>query len=421
MPQPMHNLLGVLSRIPLFTDLPSAELRWLAVQMRQMEAPTGTVLFREGDAGNHFYIIIDGQVDVIKALNASDERVMSTRTSGDFVGEMSLINPDGLRTATVRCRNTAHLLELTRAGFDALLERSPMLAYAMARHMSARLTESQNAALREMEEINRQLRQANAELIAAQAQIVEKERLDRELQLAYEIQMSLLPKETPSYAGWSLGACLQPARTVGGDMFDFIPISPRQVGVLIGDVSDKGVPAAIFMAQAHALLYAEAHRGTSPAEVLGAANRHLRMMNSKGMFVTVVYGVLDVVSRQFTFSVAGHEMPLLCDGNALVQPLQQARAMPLGLWDDPQFHETTLVIPRGGVLLLSTDGVTDAQNAAEERYGIYRLRAELLKHAHMDAQPLCDELVRSISAYSAGAPQADDIAVVAVSAQQGVT
>src|SRR3712207_3101439 len=143
---------------------------------------------------------------------------------------------------------------------------------------------------------------------AAQQQIIEKQRLEHELQLAYEIQTSILPRVLPQLQGYDFGATMVPARVVGGDFFEFVELGDDRVGIAVGDVTDKGMPAAIFMAQTHALLRAEAVRSAAPHEVLRCVNRHVVEMNAAGLFVTMLYGVLDRASASFSYARAGHEL-----------------------------------------------------------------------------------------------------------------
>src|SRR5262249_50028791 len=156
----------------------------LATRLRPSNIPPDTILFREGDYGDRFYIVLEGQIDIIKSMGGSDESLLRVLGAGDFVGEMSLLHPDGLRAASVRARTLVRLLEMTRGDFNALLKRQPVLAYEMMRIISRRLGESENSAIRALQEKNRLLREAYHELQAVQAQIIEKEKLDYELRLA---------------------------------------------------------------------------------------------------------------------------------------------------------------------------------------------------------------------------------------------
>ena len=151
---------ALLKHVPLFVSLPPSELADIAVSLQETRYSAGAVLFREGDHGDRFYIVLDGRIAIIKALGSDDERLLGLRGAGEFVGEMSLLSLDGLRTASVRVEADARVLELTRADFDALLHRYPLLAHEMLRVLSIRLRESHDTAIRDLHEKNARLAQA---------------------------------------------------------------------------------------------------------------------------------------------------------------------------------------------------------------------------------------------------------------------
>ncbi len=192
----------LLSKVPLLSDLPVAEQRRLTSTLRVVELGAGAVLFCEGEPGDSLYIVIEGRVDVILALGSTDEKVIASLGPGEFMGEMSLLLPGGQRTASVRSNGPTRLWLLARADFDALLHCQPSLAYTMIRTLSQRLDVTNNPTFRDLKEKNLQLQQAYDELKSAQAQIIEKERLERELQVAAEIQVSILPQELPQVHGF---------------------------------------------------------------------------------------------------------------------------------------------------------------------------------------------------------------------------
>jgi serine phosphatase RsbU (regulator of sigma subunit) len=327
---------------------------------------------------------------------------------------MSLLRPDGLRTASVRAVSPAELWRMSRQEFDAMLVRQPRLAYQMVRVLGERLNTAHNQALAEMIEKNRQLRQAYDELRAAQEQIIEKERLERELELARQIQMGILPDILPAVEGFDFGARISPARSVGGDFFDFVPLDDGSLAVMVGDVTDKGVPAAIFMAQVHALLRAEARREQSPGTVLLNVNRHLLEMNAHGLFATVLYGVLEREDGQFSYARAGHDLPLLrlVDGQVSLVDMQVGQ--PVGIIDEVLLDEGSLHIPSGGLLVLYTDGVTDECSPQGERYGIARFQELVRSLPGGTAQSACDRIMETVLAFLQGAPQDDDVTAVAI-------
>jgi phosphoserine phosphatase RsbU/P len=308
------------------------------------------------------------------------------------------------------------LLALTRADFNALLGRQPAVAQELLRTLSTRLRESQEAAIRELREQNRLLAQAYADLQAAQAQLVEQETLVRELQLARDIQQRMLPCELPCLAGLDIGARMVPAQSVGGAFFDVFPLGDDALGIAIGDVVGKGIPAALLMGLTCSLLRAEARHATPPEEALRHLNEQLLERSSEGVFVTALYGVLYRVTREFVYVRAGHELPLVYDAASTELPQPLGGGHPLGLFDTPALDVQRTVVPHGGTLLLYTDGVTEAMNEQHEFFGSKRLRLTVENAAPGSAQALCDHLVHEVIAYQGATGLSDDITVVAVRA-----
>jgi serine phosphatase RsbU (regulator of sigma subunit) len=288
------------------------------------------------------------------------------------------------------------------------------LAYEMVRVMSDRLTAAQNAIITDLRAKNAQLQAAYEALQAAQAQVIEKEKLDRELELAHQIQMSILPQTWPAAPGYDFGAQMVPARAVGGDLYDGVALGPAAMGLIIGDVADKGMPAAIFMAQTLALLRSEASRGAAPAEVLQRVNRLLLGMNRLDVFVTALYAHLDLGTGRVAYARAGHELPLLLAADGEITRPPHGRGQPLALFDDLALDEGSLVLPPGGTLLFFSDGVSDARAPDGEAFGAARLADTLRAEASAasSAQALCDRLLARVMAFQGAAPQHDDISLL---------
>ena len=404
----------LLARAPLFSGLPEDEIQKLTETLFVQEVPPGTILFQEGDIGDRFYIIIQGQIEVIKALGTPEERFIGLRGPGEFVGELSLINRAGLRTASVRSLGPAHLWEMSHDEFDALLHRQPSMAFELINVLSQRLTAAHDSTIEDLQHKNKELTRAYEELKAAQAQIIEKERLERELQVAFEIQTSILPQTLPVLTGYDFGAMMVPARAVGGDFYDIISLSSNKVGIIIGDVADKGVPSAIFMAQTHALLYAMANRSASPSKVLQRVNQLLLKIGESRLFVTVLYGVLDKRTNTFAYARAGHELPIIvtADGQVDLAPYEQGQLM--GILEDPILDEQTITVPPGGMVFLYTDGVTDARHANGDSFGMERLMGELEHLGNGSAQEQCDELWQTLCTFQDRTAQEDDVTMVTV-------
>ena len=404
----------LLVQIPLFKALPDSELEHLAASLNVHEFPPGTVIFREGEGGDRFYIIIYGEVEAVKALGTPDERVLGVRGPGSFLGELSLINRTGLRTASVRSIGTVQVWEMTMADFDALLIRQSTLAYEVMRVLGERLIDSENVIITDLREKNRQLAEMYAELVAAQAQIIEKEKLEHELQVAYKIQMSILPRSLPHVRGYDFGAMMVPARVVGGDFYDIFRLGRDKVGIMVGDVADKGMPSAIFMARTHALLYAELNRGSAPVAVLKRVNRYMGKISASPLFVTVLLGILDTRSGEFHYGRAGHELPILVSGDGRIERFPWTEGQLLGVMDDPVIDEKRVVIPPGGTVMLYTDGVVDERNPHDVSFGLEGVMATLKESHTQPAREICATFLQRISAYQQGMPQDDDITMVVV-------
>ena len=254
-------------------------------------------------------------------------------------------------------------------------------------------------------------------LQAAQAQIIEKEKLEQELRTAHRIQQSILPGELPRLPGYDFGALIMPARSVGGDLYDFIPLGRGRMGIAVGDVSDKGVPAAIFMALTRSLLRAEATRVASPRRALERVNQLLLDMNDEGMFVTLLYGILDTKQGTFAYARAGHELPLLLSSDGSARLAERGQGAPLGLFDNVALDEQVIPVPRGSTFLLYTDGATDITGPEGELFGLERL--QVLAQAALSgptAQAFCDEIWHGLTTYQGSSSQDDDVALVAIRA-----
>lgn len=407
----------LLQHVPLFAPLPPDEVKRLAASAHPETIPAQTLLFLEGEMGRQLYVLLDGQVEIIKALGTDGERLLGIRGAGSLIGEMSLFSPDGLHTASVRAQTPLRVLVMPHAELQALLGRQPGLAYEIIRTMSQRLDESENLTIRDLLEKNRQLTQAYTELKAAQEQLLEKERLEAELDVARTIQRSILPHTRPVLAGFDFGMLIEPVSSVGGDLFDFIPLKGNRLGIAIGDVSGHGVPSALFMGLTYSLVRGEASRGSAPVKVLTTVNRLLMDMSDSGMFVTMLYGILDAASRQFTYARAGHPPPLLMDERGNVTCPRMDIAQPLGLFEHMTLDEQTVDIPPNGRLLLFTDGITEASDRNGVVFGQERLHAALRASAGASAEGVCSAAYDAVCAYCGDLAPQDDVLLVAIQAQ----
>jgi sigma-B regulation protein RsbU (phosphoserine phosphatase) len=247
---------------------------------------------------------------------------------------------------------------------------------------------------------------------------VEKGRMERELQMARAVQASLLPDETPQIPGWEFEARWQPAREASGDYYDFVALDRDRLGLVIADVSDKGMPSALFMALTRSTIRATTSRLHSPADAITEANRLICADSADGMFVTLFYALLDPVSGRLTYVNAGHNPPLLCragdHGGAELLDELRPTGMALGVVEDSRFAQRTVHLQPGDSVLLYTDGVTDATGEGLQPYGMDRLRRVILDHQQAPVAGMVAALEHSIGDFTGGATQFDDIAMLAV-------
>jgi serine phosphatase RsbU (regulator of sigma subunit) len=265
------------------------------------------------------------------------------------------------------------------------------------------------------------LQEAYLDLKAAQAELVEKERMQREMELAAEMQRSLLPTALPVYADYRFSSYLSPARQVGGDLFDVRHLDDEHVGLLIADVADKGMYAALLMAVTRTLFFQEALRSLSPQEVAYAVHRGLLAIGGADggygidPFVTAFYGVLHRPSGQLRYIRAAHDRPLwLRPGEPPVSLMGDGRF--LGMIEELELREYSVTLCPGDCLLLYSDGVTDGMNTLDERYDLERLKQTLSAARREAASNILDYLIKDILRWRGDAPAFDDVTMVLIEA-----
>ena len=398
--------------LPLFSSLPDNEIDNLSEMLDHKSISEGTLLIREDDSQGGLFILLEGKVDIIKALGTPDERLLAVDEAISLIGEMSLFTDEGQHTASVRASTSLQILEMSRKDFDALLHRQTRLAYEMVRTLTSRLDDSEDLTIRDLRRKNRELQQAYDDLKDAQEQIIEKEKLERELEVARGIQSNILPSESPQRPGFKFGQKMVPMSQEGGDFYDLIPLGEDTLGIAVGDVSDHGVPAALFMAMTVTLLRAEAYRAPTPSEVLRNIDLQLRVMNDMDMFVTLLYGILNYETRTFTYARAGHTLPILLDPKGEIYTPERGPGQPIGLFPDFDIDENHLDIAPGTSLFLYTDGVTEAIDQHGELFGEERLEKILRTHRRVPPQDLCEKIFQALDTFREGDAQHDDVTVL---------
>lgn len=239
----------------------------------------------------------------------------------------------------------------------------------------------------------------------------------RELDIAHSIQQSILPRTFPPYPqrrDFELFAEMIPAQEVGGDFYDFFLIDNQRLGLVIGDVSGKGVPAALFMAVTRTLLKSTALAGLPPSACLQRVNSLLCLENASEMFVTLFYGILDTGTGTLAYSNGGHNPPYLLRADGSAEALAGTGDMVLGALENRAYRERNAILASGDSIFLYTDGVTEAMNAAGTLYSDQRLAA-LLSHTNgAPPEQLIRSVVDSVRQYSGETPQSDDITALAL-------
>ncbi len=256
-------------------------------------------------------------------------------------------------------------------------------------------------------------------------QELDQQRLEDELSFSRQIQQRMLPAAVPAVPGWEFAAVYMPARQVGGDYYDFIPLTgpegpvvpgaaadDAEWGIVIADVADKGLPAAMFMALSSTMIRAAALSEPSPAEALLRAHRLIMRDSRASLFLSVVYARLDVRDGRLTFANAGHNRPLWARADAGQVEELQAPGVVLGAFEDIQLTQNQIQIGRGDHLVFYTDGVTEAMDGQRQMFGLNRLIRTVQGQMAGAAEAMLDEIIRSVATHTASAPQSDDVTVV---------
>jgi sigma-B regulation protein RsbU (phosphoserine phosphatase) len=244
-------------------------------------------------------------------------------------------------------------------------------------------------------------------------QNIQKQRIERELAVAGEIQSELLPKTYPNLDRYDIKAKFIPYGQLSGDLYDFIELENQKIGLVIADVSGKGIPSAIIMATTHATIHASANDDVYKAvKVVDAVNKYLCQYTRATEFVTMFYGILDVKNHTLTYSNAGHNPPIVFREGIGVF-LEQG-GIPTGILEDAEYSEEPIVLIPGDVILLYTDGVTEALNTKREIFGMRRLMRVVQQNHKIDSEELINAIYSYMLEFIDGAPQSDDLTLIVI-------
>ncbi|HKQ18234.1 MAG TPA: SpoIIE family protein phosphatase [Candidatus Eisenbacteria bacterium] len=346
-----------------------------------------------------------GWIELSLKESAINERVRRARTE---IGTIALL------TLLAGCVLSAILISIFVRPIQALSDTVRAIGEGQM------LTDIGASGNEEIDDIARAFNEVTAKFRAAQGNVMEQERLQREMQVAQEIQQTLLPKKVPDLEGFEIGYLYRAAKEVGGDYFDFIDVDDRTKGVVVADVSGKGVPGSLVMTMIRTALRMEARGNRSASDVMSKMNTFVTEDMRKGMFVTMFYVVLDSINRAVSYASAGHNPMILYRGGQDATYFLKPKGIPVGInaSDQDLFRKTIsvekLTLRQDDMLVIYTDGITEAMNPSRDQFGEARLLASIKRHGHRSAQEFADALNAEIHEFTAGALQNDDITLVAV-------
>ena len=251
-------------------------------------------------------------------------------------------------------------------------------------------------------------------VVSLQETTMAKEKIESELQIAHTIQMGMLPRGFNTPSNWELYATLDPAKAVGGDLYDFFYLDPDHLCIAIGDVAGKGVPASLFMMVTRTLLRAKAIAGIPINEVMQSINHELCQDNPNQMFVTFFAGIVHLKTGEMEFCNAGHNYPYILGPGGDIRQIKAKGGLPLGVNETMRYTAENFCFKPREILVLTTDGITDALNASNDFFGETKLAASLASMANKNTKGLTDSLIIELKRFSLGTEQADDITILAL-------
>lgn len=268
----------------------------------------------------------------------------------------------------------------------------------------------------ELGELARSFNKMTGDLKAAQDSLVKQQRMERELEVAREIQMSLIPKDIAQVEGYEIASYYNPAKEVGGDYFDVIPFGEGKTGFVVGDVSGKGVPAAFIMTMARSIIHSESTPDLSSMDILKKLNSTIYPDMRDGMFITVFYGLLDLKKNEIDLASAGHNDTIVYREKGGTLEKYNPKGFPIGMDPGPRFDKVVknekVKIGKGDSVVLFTDGITEAMNKENKEFGQEKLEEIIAASAGKSAKETADRIIEEVYSFAAGAEQSDDIALI---------
>jgi serine phosphatase RsbU (regulator of sigma subunit) len=387
---------GFISQLQLFSTIPYEAVETALADCITQEVPAGTVLLAPGQANNAMHLLVSGRLRI--HLGRADSADYIPIEAGGCFGELSIIDGRPVSAYVVADRTSRVLVIHASVFWDRLIPH-PGVARNLLKVLSERM-------------------RANGDIILARMKDkLALELLQKELSIAQNIQSSMLPAGSrlfPERTEVQAYAIMEPAKDVGGDFYDAFFVAPDLLFVAVGDVSGKGIPAALFMARTITQMRMEVVRRRSPSDVLEAVNRALCEGNDAGMFVTLFCGILETDTGRFDFANAGHNPPLRLVTDGGHEFLKLRKGLVAGIMGNARYSTDTLRLEPGQSLLLYTDGATEAMNPQDEFYTEERLLAKVGEGSWNNPRVLVETVRADIAEFTQHAIQADDITMLAL-------
>lgn len=426
------EIIDLLKRHASFASLGNADLARIVAESEVETVAAGAAVFAQDDPGSAAYLVLDGEM-AVEVDTPVGRSIVAVIPTGDVVGEIGAFASIP-RTATVTALTPARLLRLEQRVIRPIVRDHPEIGMSVISELGKRL-QSVNASIATLTQAARALAKGEFEptmlaTLKNQAdrfghfahvfedmanEITRKWAYRQEMQTAAEIQRSFLPADLDPgvFAGWfEIFASMAPASDVGGDFYDYFMLDGRRLAFAIGDVSGKGVPAAMFMSVSRTVLRTIAREGWGPGQVLTRMNNLLAEDSGEGMFVTLFYGCVELDEGRMEFASAGHHGVQVLPVNGGARKIG-AMGSAVGLLAGAEYPTESCQLGAGDTVFLSTDGITEAFNSDGAMFGEDRLDSLLDSERGQGAQKLVRAVTGVVDAFTRAAPQADDITCLA--------
>lgn len=427
-----EKTIGFLKNSRLFSSMSETRLRDIGRESTVVALCPGERLFEQGDTGDAAYLVLDGVISV-EVVTESGRAVVATVGPGELVGEIAAFS-NQKRNASVFSEAGAQLLRIGQDTIRNMLQRDPSCAMNIIVELGARL-DSNNSSIAVLchaanalaagdfkPDMLSALKQgANrfshfAKVFESMAsEITTKHQFLQEINTAKIIQRSFLPRGIDAgerASQFRIAAEMLPAKQVGGDFFDYFMIDDRNLGIAVGDVSGKGIPAAIFMSVTRTMLRTIARQGRTAGDVVTELNSLLAEDNSESMFVTLAYGRLDLDTGQFEYANAAHEEAYILRADLSLDhigPMGPA----VGLFDGIKYQSDSRILKPDDTILLGTDGITEAFSAQGAMYGTDRFTSFMKRLGREPVDNVVRQITGEVLRFSQGVPQSDDLTCLA--------